>query len=184
MQSILVLLTCSGADPFQDELSLAISSASAPKPVMLDPLPLSGGIHQDLLNYKTTQRLVYQDASDRASQSDRSRTMYDHLPLLVPEALARQHKQPPPFDVLLHRLDGCNHLITELGTSNIAIHDPHPGLPDWITPGHRTDFPFLCGVMRQELLHKGVLRTGDISVKQLKAWVKEGRVVVGMNALR
>jgi len=154
------------SDRFLHELSLPTASMLTPKPVMLDPLPLNGDTNEDLLNYKTTQRSVYQEAAGRANSS------------------AREHDLPPPFDVLLHRRSGSSDLLTELGTSNVAVYDPKPGLPDWITPAHGGNLPFLCGVMREELLGMGLLRTGDISVDHLKAWDEEGRVIVGMNGLR
>lgn len=93
--------------------------------------------------------------------------------------------------------DGEEEWITELTTSNIAIHCPsteHDA--QWITPrlnptdsneslSSSDNTPFLRGVMRAHLLSLLKIRETDISVKEFRRLVREeGRSVVGINGLR
>ncbi len=75
-------------------------------------------------------------------------------------------------------------MVTESSTSNIAVYDPQPSLPDWVTPVYTLRAPFLRGTMRSELMDRGLLREEVITVGRLRRWVEEGREVVGMNGLR
>jgi branched-subunit amino acid aminotransferase/4-amino-4-deoxychorismate lyase len=105
--------------------------------------------------YKTTQREVYDSAFLRGGSSH-------------PE-------------VLLHT---ATHLL-ETTTSNIALHIPaRNGEADWLTPRLQGESPFLDGVVRRELLKRGLIREGEVQVEDWERCKMEGRGVVGFNGLR
>lgn len=74
--------------------------------------------------------------------------------------------------------------MLETCTSNIALHLPDPSHPDeaeWITPALEKGKEFLAGTVRAELIEKGLIRVGEVTVGDWKRCRAEGRGVVGFN---
>ena len=84
----------------------------------------------------------------------------------------------PPFDVLMYNEAGE---VTECALANVALQDA-PGVATWSTPP--IECGLLAGVMRGELLRRGMLRERVISVDELRRAVRAGRRLVAFNALR
>ncbi|KAI9638051.1 uncharacterized protein MKK02DRAFT_42433 [Dioszegia hungarica] len=113
---------------------------------------------------------------------------------------------PPGTEVLLHT---GTHLL-ETCTSNIALHLPDPDRPEeaeWVTPALRSELEaedgiegeggggdelrglgkrgdtaeFLAGTVRAELIERGVVRVGQVSLGDWERCKREGRGVVGFN---
>lgn len=120
-----------------------LDPAAAPLRVVLDSVRLDTS--RLSLCHKTTSRRIYDDARARVGCA----------PLGVVDATA-------PFDALLANERGE---LTESGIANVALEVAR-GEP-WITP------PLSCGlvdgVMRRELLHRGQLVEGVVTVQQLLA---------------
>jgi hypothetical protein len=138
--------------------------------LILDPraTSLEDTLDRDTWLYKTTQRAHYDAASVRGG--------------------------PSHPEVLLHT---STHLL-ETATSNVALRLPLPLPPnkdaagkleyEWVTPCLTETRPFLDGTVRQELLERGVIREGEVTIEDWKTCrveSKEGEVVVvGFNGLR
>jgi hypothetical protein len=136
--------------------------------LILDPhaTALEDTLDRDVWLYKTTQRAHYDAASVRGG--------------------------PSHPEVLLHT---PTHLL-ETATSNVALRLPLPpkghaaGPPEyeWVTPCLAETRPFLDGTVRQELLERGVIREGEVTIEdweRCREESKEGEVVVvGFNGLR
>jgi len=70
----------------------------------------------------------------------------------------------------------------ETATSNIAIQSK---TGEWITPIlNREKTPFLDGVMRRYLLEQGVIRQGELTLRDYEEAKRDGRRVIGFNGLR
>jgi branched-subunit amino acid aminotransferase/4-amino-4-deoxychorismate lyase len=118
--------------------------------------------------------------------------MYDAA---TSRALARALADTPPgCEVLLWTKE---ERLLETCTSNIALWMHHSdvgaGGGVWVTPrldreeemapeGARA--VFLDGVVRQELLSKGLIMEGEVTVQDLELCREEGRPVIGFNGLR
>ncbi len=60
-----------------------------------------------------------------------------------------------------------------------------PGEPEWVTPIiRRKDACLLNGVVRRELLERGLIREADVTMDNWQQCVKEDRDVVGFNGFR
>lgn len=68
----------------------------------------------------------------------------------------------PPFDVIMYNAEGE---ITETSIANIAVRLDAAALSPWITP--RAVCGLLPGVMRAELIEKGEIEEGHVSVDEL-----------------
>jgi len=134
------------------------------RPLVLDAVALEPGgsetsEERDLRLYKTTNRAVYDDAARRGN--------------------TLTHGSRP--EVFLHT---STHLL-ETTTSNVALYDPLPGQPDWVTPALDTkERPFLDGVMRGYLLEEAVIREGEVTLSDWERCKADGRRVIGFNGLR
>ncbi|GHJ87293.1 hypothetical protein NliqN6_3695 [Naganishia liquefaciens] len=178
----------SGSPPFQFNLEpFVLAKVQAGKPIVLDPLASALPVipshtagtdpesfatdPADLYRYKTTERRGYEDAARRGKAVSTETQIFDTL-LHWPREMARE--------------DSTRNRITELTTSNIAIHCPSSAHhAQWITPRYHADgAPFLRGVMRAHLLSLDALREEDITVERFMQLVQEGRAVVGLNGLR
>lgn len=146
----------------------------------------------DLYRYKTTQREAYDQAARRSSEGNFP-GQGTALKCIDDSRLENALPNAQIFDALLHWPSPDNptsspaqDLITELTTSNIAIHAPsQTHVAQWVTPRfHPYKAPFLRGVMRTYLTSRGELREEDITVEQFGRMAREGRTVVGMNGLR
>jgi hypothetical protein len=136
--------------------------------LILDPhaTSLEETLDRDVWLYKTTQRAHYDAASVRGG--------------------------PSHPEVLLHT---TTHLL-ETATSNVALRLPlHPNADaagtleyEWVTPCLSETRPFLDGTVRQELLERGVLREGEVTMEDWERCRVESTdgevVVVGFNGLR
>jgi branched-subunit amino acid aminotransferase/4-amino-4-deoxychorismate lyase len=136
--------------------------------LILDPhaTALEDTLDRDVWLYKTTQRAHYDAASVRGG--------------------------PSHPEVLLHT---PTHLL-ETATSNVALRLPLPPKGDaagaseheWVTPCLAETRPFLDGTVRQELLERGVIREGEVTVEDWERCRVESKggvvVVVGFNGLR
>lgn len=135
-------------------------SSAARRPLILDPqdLDLSAERPQvhDLRLYKTSNRKKYDAAAARGG--------------------------PDHPEVLIH----TDKLLLETCTSNIALHLPgEPGEPEWVTPIIRRDNACLLnGVVRREMLERGLIREADVTVDDWRRCVKENRDIVGFNGFR
>jgi len=95
-----------------------------------------------------------------------------------------------PFDTIFHWRNPESDsplydLVSETSFANFAVFLPVDGhAARWLTPEENEASPFLPGVMRRHLLEQGIVRTGKITVSDLRRWVKENRRVIGMNGLR
>jgi branched-subunit amino acid aminotransferase/4-amino-4-deoxychorismate lyase len=93
-----------------------------------------------------------------------------------------------PKGVICEALLHTSTHITESSTSNIAIYAPDasdPTAPPWLTPRLTEDrVPGLQGVIRAELLERGVLRLGDITVNAFTEAAAKGTRIIGFNGLR
>lgn len=100
--------------------------------------------------------------------------------------------EKPCFDVLLQgQLSDEKRIFTESSIANIIIVlNPGDGNAQAITPALRTkdenkQIPLLAGLMRQELLDKGLIKESIISVERTKQLVQSGQATLFLcNALR
>jgi len=162
--------------------------------VMLDPFTISpDDADKALYSVKATARQNYEIPLARTSkQAPRplvsGRKEADGLGEV--EQAASRADIALPFDTILHWRNPSSEsplddLISETSFANIAVFVPIDGHPaKWLTPQENEASPFLPGVMRRHLLEQGILRTGRITVSDLRRWVKENRRVIGMNGLR
>lgn len=72
--------------------------------------------------------------------------------------------------------------------SNLVIHvpgtDKHGTTTEWVTPRLSAANPGLNGLMRQWLMDHEHVREMDVTVENIRAWAKQGRRMMGCNALR
>lgn len=81
-------------------------------------------------------------------------------------------------EILLHT---STHLL-ETATSNIAIQI---GRGEWVTPQlDKARTPFLDGVMRRYLLDQGLIKEGELSIRDFEKAREEGNRIIGFNGLR
>jgi branched-subunit amino acid aminotransferase/4-amino-4-deoxychorismate lyase len=127
-------------------LLIQYSFLFSPDPVRLalDSIPTSYG--SPFLQHKTTKRRLYDDARDRVG------------------ATLRPSKEPtaPPFDVLLYNPDGQ---VTETSIANFSVQLVRDGRRKWITPP--ASCGLLPGVARAELLEKGIVEEGIVTLDEL-----------------
>lgn len=127
---------------------------------MLDPQTLDLAAERtqvhDMRLYKTSNRKKYDGAAARGG--------------------------PDRPEVLIH----TDKLLLETCTSNIALHLPgEPGQPEWVTPAiRRGDACLLNGVVRRELLDRGLIREADVTMDDWRRCVKEDKDIVGFNGFR
>jgi len=114
--------------------------------------------------FKTTNRVIYDEASARARRS---------LPSRLIQADDKANKE-----ILLHTTTR----LLETATSNIAIQSE---TGEWITPRlDRKGTPFLDGVMRRYLLDQGSIKEGELGIEDFEKARNEGRRIIGFNGLR
>lgn len=127
---------------------------------MLDPfttdLASENGLLHDLRLHKTSKRAMYEDAAARGG--------------------------PNHPEVLLH----TDRLVLETCTSNVALYSPgSEGQPDWVTPKIiQGRAAFLNGVVRRELLGRGLIREAEVTLEDWDRCVRKGRPIVGFNGFR
>lgn len=123
------------------------------------------------------------------------RAMYDTARNRVNATLGMQGDgkgESPCFDVLLQgQLSKDQRILTESSIASIIIvRDPGQGSAQAITPALHTPeenkrLPLLAGLMRQELLDKGILKESVISVEEIKQLLRSGQAKLFLcNALR
>ncbi|EGU13347.1 Para-aminobenzoate synthase, subunit I [Rhodotorula toruloides ATCC 204091] len=135
---------------------------SYPVRLVLDDRPTEYG--EPFLRYKTSQREVYDEARRRQG--------------------ATLHPSPeptdPPFDVLLFN---TSRQITETTISNVAFQLSGNSNDTYITPS--TDCGLLEGVMRAELLEKGEIKEGVVTIDDLREAAKRGALeIICFNGVR
>ncbi|ORY24976.1 hypothetical protein BCR39DRAFT_499646 [Naematelia encephala] len=166
----------------------ALDSTNSPiplkrRPIIIDPKAIPPSTESKMLRdtrlYKTLNRKVYTNATSRG------------------EALSGI----TGIEVVVH----TGEWILEGTTSNIAIEESDSDNENrregsaegkgqgegmrvrarWITPRLiRDERPFLDGVMRNELLEKGVIKEGDLTIQDLIRARDQGRRIIGFNGLR
>lgn len=152
-----VLPAPADAPPFS--LMFPPASPFTPRALVLDPYITDLGdqseVELDWRRHKTTHREIYDQATARGG--------------------------PSHPEVLLHT---CDRLL-ETATSNIALHLPgNKDESEWITPALNGDAVFLNGVVRRELLERGLIREGNVTVNDFERCRLEGRRIIGFNGLR
>ncbi|KAJ8297196.1 putative aminodeoxychorismate lyase [Rhodotorula toruloides] len=135
---------------------------SYPVRLVLDDRPTEYG--EPFLRYKTSQREVYDEARRRQG--------------------ATLHPSPdpsdPPFDVLLFN---SSRQLTETTISNVAFRLSDHAKDAYITPS--TECGLLEGVMRAELLEKGEIKEGVVTIDDLReAAQRETLEIICFNGVR
>lgn len=168
----------STADP-RFTLSRYIPSLQTP-PSQHELIGLIGGFDITLPPHssKPRRRLIFDPSSTIISPKDHSipfrlnKTTYRSI-YTAPTA-----PYPPGTEVLLHTPE----ILLETCTSNIALHIPgEQGQAEWVTPKLSGRAAFLSGTVRAELLERGVIREGEVTVEDWERCRREKRGVVGFN---
>lgn len=166
------------------------TEAEEPKLVRLDTVPIPIDYLKEFewvsLGYKTGYRVMYDEARNRVKAT---------LGMPIENKIEENHIQTPCFDVLLQgEMSNQDNFLTESSIANIIIVDKSNGTA--ITPAANIRFkgdsahspglsPFLTGLMRQELIDRGLLHERTITVKNAKQLLQSGQGIMFLvNSLR
>lgn len=142
--------------------------------VRINPEAVDGHI-ADVLQYKTSSRRAYDEARERVGAT-----------LGIPNAIVSD----PCFDALLcqgRRGRGDSEkkrlLLTESSIANIVVEYMRPHV--FYTPKANSSSLFLCGLMRAELLDRGLIQEADLYADEVIDMVRKTQARLWLcNALR